>query len=360
LLQALAQWLAVIDDHRLGFARRHQALQVGQHGAGLGTGLIELLDQRLQPLAGLRVTRCGQSQLGAALQQPLRKLAEGREVLAHQEHGVRADPVDREEFGRGLADALGQHHQLPRCVNLVAGGVLLYLQGSHRLGNLQQVARLAVDLAQRGPDLGEHLLLRDHAGCTFLGALHARQDRVQRVLIRRIQWVQPQGIVTRLEPPGGATQYRGAVLHIGKGLRVAHHGLCHRLGKPLRLHQRLADRTHLLADLVGHAQGKGRHGTEQDQGHGQTDQQYLLVLVRRPRAQHGQVDVVAGRLRQQGTRACVTLGDRRNLGLGGVPLGLDRGLLLAVARAAVGLQYRLGEKSLEPVNGHGEAFLCLT
>ena len=91
---------------------RTQALQVAQNGTGLGAGLFELLQQRNQPLPGLRVFGGRQAQFGVAIGQALGDFAERVQVFAEQEHRFGADAFHGQGFVGALADALRQHHQL--------------------------------------------------------------------------------------------------------------------------------------------------------------------------------------------------------------------------------------------------------
>ena len=116
VFQRAAQRFAVGNDRCLRFARRHQALQVAQDGAGLRAGLLVQLDQRFQALARLRVlamparrssglpsSRPCAISLKEFKSLPSRNTASGR----HAFHG--------QEFVGRLADTLRQHHQLAGC-----------------------------------------------------------------------------------------------------------------------------------------------------------------------------------------------------------------------------------------------------
>jgi hypothetical protein len=174
--QRPAQRLAVGNDRGLRFTRGHQALQVAQDGAGLRAGLLVQLQQCVQALAGLFVLGRGQAQLGAAIQHALGDFLERVQVLAQQEHGFRRHAFHGQELVGGFADPLGQHHQLAGGGDLGRGGVLLQLERGDRLGDFQQVGRLAVDGAQCGAHLRQDLLLAHHGLGVLLGPLHQRND----------------------------------------------------------------------------------------------------------------------------------------------------------------------------------------
>jgi len=68
--------------------------------------------ERVEAFARLFVPGTGQAQLGAAIAHALGDFLERVQVLAQQEHGLRRHAFHGQEFVGGLADPLGQHHQL--------------------------------------------------------------------------------------------------------------------------------------------------------------------------------------------------------------------------------------------------------
>jgi hypothetical protein len=109
-----AQWLAVGNDRGLRLARRNQALKVAQDSARLTPGVFIELEQRFKPFPCLGILGTGQTQLRAAIKQPLANFLERIQVFAQQEDGLGAHAFHRQEFVGRLADTLGQHHQLTR------------------------------------------------------------------------------------------------------------------------------------------------------------------------------------------------------------------------------------------------------
>jgi hypothetical protein len=251
-VQAAAQRLAVGHDGGLRLARRHQALQVAQDGAGLGARLLVLLEQLLQRSRTCGVLGAGQAQFGIAVEQAVGDLAEGVQVLAEQEHGLGTDAFHGQELVGALADALRQHHQLAHRRQLGRRGALLQLQRRHRLGRFQQVGRLAVDGAQRLADLGQRLLLPSTSAAFF----SARST---------------SGSRPPPAPAGGPARRHVAFAVSGcarcaparrrfpsprrNAAGAAQQGLRHRLGQPLRLRLRLAGGATCDAlRLAGHGQ----------------------------------------------------------------------------------------------------------
>ena len=173
---ALAQRLAVGDDRGLRFARGHQALQVAQDGAGLRAGLLRTASAA-RPGARGSAGPCVPARRSSGLpsSRPCAiSLKEFRSLPSRNTASGLTPSIGQEFVGR-LADALRQHHQLAGRRDLGRRRVLLQLQRRHRLGDLQQVGRLAVDGAQRGADLRQDLLLRQHGAGVLLGALDQRQ-----------------------------------------------------------------------------------------------------------------------------------------------------------------------------------------
>ena len=286
LLQAPAQRLAVGHHRHLGVARTHQALQVAEDGAGLGAGLLVLLEQQLQTLAGGDVLGTGQAQLGVAVGQAFGDLAEAVQVLAKQEHGFRADAVLRQELVRTLADALRQHHQLARLRQFGRRRALLQLHRQHGLGRFQQIAGLGVDGLQRLADLDQRLLLRQHQVGVLLGSVDQRHHRHQQRLGTGRRSRHGGAAVLQLTGVGG--QHGGRFLDLDKRGGRATHRLRHRLGQPLRLHQRLAGGAHLHRVAVGRRQRqhRGSQQTDQTDQHGGT--QDALLRRHRPVADQRQ------------------------------------------------------------------------
>ena len=119
--------------------------------AGLRAGLLVQLDQRAQALACLRIARARQAQLRRCLRAGPSRVSEGVQVLAEQEHRLRAHALGGQEFVRRLADALRQHDELADRRELDRRRVALHLERRDGLGHLEHVRRLTVDRAQRLP-----------------------------------------------------------------------------------------------------------------------------------------------------------------------------------------------------------------
>ena len=235
-----------------------------------------LLEQCGHAFPGLRLARAGQAQFGVAGADGLGHLTEGLQVLAQQEHGLGIDAFDGDELAGALADTLRQHHQLAHCRHFGCRGTLLQLERGHGLGDVQQVAGLLVDRAQRLTHVGQRLLLRQHDGGVLLGARDHRQQRVDRFLDGGRGG--RQVVVAPHHRAHVAAEHLGTFLDFREGLRRADHGLRRRLGQPLRFHQRLADRTNLLAAAPGRAQGQHRgHDQAQQAGDHQSEQHALLL-----------------------------------------------------------------------------------
>ena len=290
--QLAAQWLAVGNDGGLCFAGRHQTLQVAQNRAGLGPGLFVQLDQRFQLFAGLRVLGGRQAQLGAAFQQALRDFLEGVQVLAQQEHGLRAHAFHGLELVGRLADTLGQHHQLASGGDFGSGRILLQLERGDRFSDFQQVGRLAVDGAQSVTHLRQDLLLTHHHAGVALGALHQGVDGVQIGFEGLTQRLHTQLVVTGIQGAHVAGQHARAFHHVREGLWATHQRLRHRLGKTLRLHQRLAGSSQLLCGTVGLLQHPTGDQRQHHHTHGQQGQQSALMAGSGRTAQQGQADEV--------------------------------------------------------------------
>ena len=126
--QLTAQGFAVTQDGRLGFAGRHQSLQIAQNGAGLVAGVFIDLDQGFELFTRLCVLGGRQAQFRAAVEQALGNFLEGVQVLAEQEHGLGAHAFGRLEFVGRLADTLRQHHQLACRRNFGCLCILLQLE----------------------------------------------------------------------------------------------------------------------------------------------------------------------------------------------------------------------------------------
>ena len=98
--------------------------------------------------------------------------------------------------------------------------VLLQLERRHGLGHFEQVGRLAVDVAQRGADLRQDLLLRQHGLGALFGALDQRHDLAE----LRSYWL-PDAAPARARRRRSSGRARvlrqvvGAFLHFGEGLR---------------------------------------------------------------------------------------------------------------------------------------------
>ena len=259
---------------------RHQALQVAEDGAGLGAGEFVGLEDVLELRRGSARRGCRQAQLGAAVEQAAGDFLEAVQVLAEQEDRVGADALDRQELVGRLADALGQHHQLAGGRDLGNGRALLHLERGHRLGHFQQVGRLAVDVAQRGADLGQDLLLRQHRLGVLLGAVGQRRDRGQLGVVLAADPFQLERVVAVGEASHAAGQVVRALAHLGEGRHHADQRLRHRLGQPLRLHQRLAGGGHLLGQPFGAQDGRARDQQQEQHHRGQQHRQQALLARR--------------------------------------------------------------------------------
>ena len=225
---------------------------------------LVLLDQRCQALRGLRVRGAGQAQFGVAVDQALGDLAERVQVLAEQEHRLGAHAFDGQELVGGLADALRQHHQLADGRQFGGRGVLLQLQRrtpsrpiSSRSADWRLMARSA------WPTCGQRLLLAP--------ARRRRSSRRGRpaAAAARACPAPPRGLpaaaVAGRRPRTLRPARRRFPCTSGKACGAADQRLRHRLGQPLRLHQRLADGADLVAAAAGRAQRQHRaqHQAEQ-------------------------------------------------------------------------------------------------
>ena len=275
-LQSLAQRLAVTKDRALRVACRDQALQVAKNCARLCLGGFVLLQQRGHALPGLWLARARQTQFGIAGTDSLGQIAKGLQVLAQQVHGLGVDAFNGDELAGTLADALRQHHQLAHRRQFGGRGALLQLERRHGLGDVQQVAGLLVDQAQRLTHIGQRLLLRQHDGGVLLGTPDQRQHRIHCFLDSgRSGW---QVLVTPHHRTHVAAQHLGTFLDFREGLRRADHRLRRRFGQPLRFHQRLADRADLFAAALGRTQRQhGGHDQAQQSSADQPEQHALLL-----------------------------------------------------------------------------------
>ena len=170
---------ATIADLRL--ARRHQALQVAEDGAGLRARSA----RTARAAAAAARASAGRACRAGAVRHcrraaPCAISRNAFRSLPSRNTGLRADAFGRQEFVGALADALRQHHQLADRRQLGRRRACLQLERRHGLGGLQQVGRLAVDRAQRLADLGQRLLLAEHDAGVLLGAVDQRQQRVER------------------------------------------------------------------------------------------------------------------------------------------------------------------------------------
>ena len=95
VFQLGAQGFAVGNDGVLRFTRRNQPLQVAQNRCCLRAGLLILFQHGQQLVAHLRVTRGRQAQVCAPFEQAIGQLFERVQVTPQQEHGFRADTINR-------------------------------------------------------------------------------------------------------------------------------------------------------------------------------------------------------------------------------------------------------------------------
>ncbi|MNV21266.1 hypothetical protein D3C71_1121970 [compost metagenome] len=155
------------------------------------------------------------------------------QVLAQQEHSLRTHAFHGLEFVGGLADTLGQHHQLASSRNFSGRGVLLQLQGRHSFCDFEQVRGLAVDGAQSVAHLGQDFLLSHHHAGIALGTFHERVHGVQIGLVGLAQGFHAKFAITRVEGTHIARQHAGAFHHVREGLGTTHQSLRYGLGETL-------------------------------------------------------------------------------------------------------------------------------
>ena len=233
LFQLTTQWFAIAVDSRLRFTSRHQTLQIAQNGAGLRAGFVVLLDQCLQLLAYLRIARCGQAQFAAAVEQAFCNFLEGIQVLAQQEHGLRAHAIKRLKLVGRLADTLGQHHQLTSSSDFRRIRALLQLERGNSFSGFQEVRRLTVDRAQRPTHLGQCFLLTQNQARAFFCTLHHRADAADFWLQAIAERIHTQIRVPCCQGAHAASQHARAVLNVAEGRFGTRHGQRNRLGQSL-------------------------------------------------------------------------------------------------------------------------------
>ena len=237
LAERQAQRFAVGQDRRLRLARHHQPLHVAEDRAGLGAHALVAPEDRLELVARLGIARAGQALLRVALEQAARDLLEAVQVAAEQRHGRGTHAFDGVEFGRRLADALREHHQLSGRGDLRRAGALLQLERRHHLRELQQFVGLPVDVAQGGAHARQDVLLGQHRLGAAVGALGQGPDLLDLGVVGAAHALQVETAVALRQPLHAAREVVGTLAHLDEGRGVAHQRLRHRLGQPLRLHQ---------------------------------------------------------------------------------------------------------------------------
>jgi hypothetical protein len=272
------------------------------------------------------------------------------EVLAELDHGLGIHALGSQELVGRLADALRHHHELAERRDLARVAVALELQGQDRLRGLEQIDRLAVDRAQRLADLGQRLLLGDHDARALLGAIDERHSAVDRIL--HAGWRSRNAAFAGLQAAHVVGEHYRAVLDFGERRRVAGQRLRHRLGEPLRLHQRLAACRDLRRAAPGRDEREDRERDQADQAKREHHEQDALLLggravadqrQRRAERRGARIGVLQAGLGEVGeSRRHGLRDDRRRLRLAfaGLRHRVERGSGLRVAERQVGRRMR--------------------
>ena len=240
VLEALAQRLAVGHDRRLRFARGHQALQVAEDRAGLRARLLVLLEQRGQALARLRVLAC-----------PAGAAPGCRRAGPWRSRGTSSGPCRAGTRPRGSRlRSSGTRWPTCRCAAsaspagrpptarpawrpAAASATSTVSAVSSRSDDWRLIARSA------WPTCVSVFCCAMHDVGVLLGAVDQRQQRLERVLHAGRRG----GDVARRRSSGRArccASTSALSRTSGNAAGAADQRLRHRLGQPLRLHQRLA------------------------------------------------------------------------------------------------------------------------
>jgi len=208
-----------------------------------------------QPLADLRVLGVRTGATRTAVEQTLAiSLNEFKSLPSRKR--PRAHAFHRQEFVGRLADPLRQHHQLPRGRDFRRRRVLLQASAMEIVSRFQQVGGLAVDGAQSLPTWVRIFCwlittLAFFSARSTIGTILSRSSAV------RPERLQAHRFVATAQPTQGLGQRLGAFLHSGKAWRCPP-APATRIGKTLRLHQRLAVPATCWATLSARATAKRR------------------------------------------------------------------------------------------------------